>query len=505
MNTILEVKHISKHYPGILALDNVTLAFKEGEVHAIVGENGAGKSTLIKAICGAEYPTEGKIIINDGFGGFSEYKSITVELAKKNGIAVIYQEFMNVGPLSAAENVFLGVRNGKSLFVSRMEMEKWASILFKSLGVDINPAQLVNTMSPAYQQIVEIAKAVSKNARLIIMDEPTAPLTVNETALLFNIIRDLKDKGVTIIYISHRLEELFDLADRVTVMRDGRLVDTLPIEGLTKSQLIAMMVGRDLSENYPSRSVPLGEEILKADNLSGNGDTEISFTLHAGEILGFAGLVGSGRTELMQMIYGSAPISGGQVTLRGSTKMIKTPAEAIRYGVGMVPEDRKAQGLFLRQSVKWNIVINSARKISRWLFVDKNREDEIARHYQKEFNIKTPNLSQTVTNLSGGNQQKVSLAKTMAANSDIIIFDEPTRGIDVGAKQEIYMLMNRLASKGKGILMVSSDMPELMGMSDRIVVISEGRQTGILEKNEFDQQKILTLASVSAPKGENAT
>ncbi|GHT77562.1 ribose ABC transporter ATP-binding protein [Spirochaetia bacterium] len=492
-NRVLQVAHITKEYPGVKALDDVSLEFHEGEVHALVGENGAGKSTLIKIIAGAIEPDGGTIHV-----GGQTLNAMTVGLAKKNGIQVIYQEFVNVRSMNAAENVFLGEQTSKGVFVNAKERQLMAKRLFDQLGVDINPQQLVGTMSPAYQQVVEIAKAVSKNARIIIMDEPTAPLTVSEVEMLFKIIKDLKSQGVTIIYISHRLEELFEIADRVSVMRDGKFVATRAIREVEKHDIIAMMVGREMAETYPSRNRSAGEELLRVENFCGNGDRDISFTLHRGEILGFAGLVGAGRTELMELIYGARPLESGGMYINGKKVSITSPGGAIKAGIGMVPEDRKELGLFLNQSIQWNTVINCLKKISSFSFVNSKTEAVISEDYHKKFNIKTPQLKQYVRNLSGGNQQKVALAKTMAADSDVIIFDEPTRGIDVSAKQEIYALMNQLAESGKGVLMVSSDMPELMGMSDRIVVIAEGRQTGIINKEEFDQKYILTLASMSA-------
>jgi ribose transport system ATP-binding protein len=495
MNTVpvLEARNITKKYPGVKALDDVSLSFNAGEVHALVGENGAGKSTMINIIAGAEEPDGGTIHVDN-----LELGSMTVPFAKKQGIQVIYQEFMNVRSMNAAENVFLGERSGKSVFINSRERQTQAKRLFDSLGVDINPAQMVGTMSPAYQQIVEIAKAVSKKARIIIMDEPTAPLTVSEVEMLFRIIKDLKAQGVAVIYISHRLEELFEIADRVSVMRDGRLVATRNMEEVNRQDIIAMMVGREISGTYPSRRSNIGEELLRVENLCGNGDVDINFTLHRGEILGFAGLVGAGRTELMQLVYGAASVESGNIHVKKKRVSIANPAEAIRAGIGMVPEDRKESGLFLGNSIQWNIVINCIKRICKWTFVNQKTETGIGEEYRKKLDIKTPHLGQYVKNLSGGNQQKVVLAKTMAAESDIVIFDEPTRGIDVSAKQEIYSLMNRLVEEGKGILMVSSDMPELMGMSDRIVVIAEGRQTGMLLKEDFDQQRILTLASISS-------
>lgn len=352
-------------------------------------------------------------------------------------------------------------------------------------------------------QIVEIAKSVSKNAKILIMDEPTAPLTVDEVKLLFKIIRDLKAQGVTIIYISHRLEELFEIGDRISVMRDGKYVCTMDVKDATQQKLIAAMVGREVSQTCPARSnVIIGEELLRLEHVCGNGDTDINFTLHKGEVLGFGGLVGAGRTELMEVIYGAQPLESGQIYYKGQPVKIDSPRKGIKTGIGLVPEDRKGKGLFLDKGVAWNSTINCLDRFANGTFglVRTKEVEKEAEKYQKAFNIKTPSLNQLVMNLSGGNQQKVVLAKTMAADAEVIIFDEPTRGIDVGAKQEIYNLMNELAAQGKGILMVSSDMPELLGMCDRIVVISEGRQTGIVDKEDFSQETILSMASISAVK-----
>lgn len=495
-NTILSVRDITKDYPGVRAIDHLSFDVMEGEVHALIGENGAGKSTLIKTLSGAITPTSGTIIING-----REFSEMTPKLAKEQGIEVIYQEFTLVPGISAAENVFLGEKTSKGIFVNIKEREQRAKKIFDDMHVDIDVSKPVRDLSPACQQIVEIAKAVSRNVKILIMDEPTAPLTVSEVDTLFHIVRDLKKKGVTIIYISHRLEELFEIGDRVTVMRDGAYVGTERLEDIDRGKLIAMMAGRELKESYPSRSVSIGKEVLRVENLCGNGDRNISFTLHQGEILGFAGLVGAGRTELMRVIYGADPLESGKIYIHEKETLIKSCSDAIQAGIGYIPEDRKAHGVFLPMSIKWNTVINNLKAFSNGLIVDTKRENEAAAEYQKKFSIKTPDLEQRVRNLSGGNQQKVVLAKTLAANSEIIIFDEPTRGIDVGAKQEIYKLMNELVESGKSILMVSSDMPELLGMSDRVVVIYEGEKTGEVAKAEFNQNYILDLASGGKENG----
>lgn len=494
--TILSVRDITKDYPGVRAIDHLSFDVEEGEVHALIGENGAGKSTLIKTLSGAITPTSGTIIING-----KEYQEMNPKLAKNEGIGVIYQEFTLVPGISAAENVFLGEKTSKGIFVNIRERERRAKELFDGMHVEIDVSRPVRDLSPACQQIVEIAKAVSKNVKILIMDEPTAPLTVSEVETLFRVVRDLKKKGVTIIYISHRLEELFEIADRVTVMRDGAYVGTEKIEDIDRPKLIAMMAGRELKESYPARRVEVGGEVLRVENLCGNGDRDISFTLHQGEILGFAGLVGAGRTELMRVIYGADALESGRIFVHGEEVHIRSCSDAIKNGIGYIPEDRKAHGVFLPMAIRWNTVINNLKAFSNGLFVDTKKENAAAKEYQEKFKIKTPSLEQKVKNLSGGNQQKVVLAKTLAANSEIVIFDEPTRGIDVGAKQEIYKLMNELVENGKSILMVSSDMPELLGMSDRVVVIYEGEKTGEVSKAEFDQNYILDLASGGKENG----
>ncbi len=497
-DTILSVKDIVKTYPGVIAIDHLSFNVNAGEVHALIGENGAGKSTLIKTLSGAITPDSGTITING-----KEFSAMNPKLSKEQGIEVIYQEFTLVPGISASENVFLGERTSKGVFVNIKERERKAKEIFDQMNVNIDVSAPVKDLSPACQQIVEIAKAVSKDVKILIMDEPTAPLTVSEVDILFEIVRNLKRKGVTIIYISHRLEELFEIADRVTVMRDGCYVGTENIKDINRQKLISMMAGRELKENYPSRKTQIGGEVLRVENLYGNGDKDISFSLHKGEILGFAGLVGAGRTELMRVIYGANPIESGKLFLDGKEVHIRSCQDAINLGIGYIPEDRKAQGAFLRMSIKWNMIINNIKNFSNGIFVNNNKEYLVAEEYQKKFDIKTPSLEQKVMNLSGGNQQKVVIAKTLAANCKIIIFDEPTRGIDVGAKQEIYKLMNELVEKGNSIMMVSSDMPELLGMSDRVAVIYEGRKTGEVHKEEFEQNYILDLASGGKEHGTN--
>ena len=487
---ILSTQHLTKLYPAVRANDDISIEIEEGEVHAFVGENGAGKSTLIKMISGAHAPTSGTITI-DG----KVYKELKPEQARELGIEVIYQEFNLIPGMTCAENIYLNKKTNKGLLVNAKERSRMAKELFDSLGVKIDPDRLVGSYTPGYMQIVEISKAIGQNVRILIMDEPTAPLTVAEVELFFRIIRNLKEKGITIIYISHRLEEIFEIADRVSVFRDGHYIDTKKTSETNRQELINKMVGRELKESYPSRTVEIGEETLRAENLSGNGVKNINFAAHKGEILGFAGLVGAGRTELMNVIYGAAKQDGGTLYLHGKPLHLKNPTDGIKAGIGLIPEDRKSLGVFQRWSIAQNTVIMCLKKVSKYLMIDNKAVKKISDEYIKELGIRTPSAEQLVMNLSGGNQQKVVLAKTMAAETEILIFDEPTRGIDVGAKQEIYILMNRLAAEGHTILMVSSDLPELLGMSDRVVVLSEKEQVGIVEKKDFSQERILDLAS----------
>ena len=487
---VLSLENITKRYPGVLALNNVSMSFLEGEVHALLGENGAGKSTLIKAVAGA-IDLDGGIIHVGG----QDHQQMTPHLSRNMGIEVIYQEFNLVPTMSVAENIFLGDRVGNKRLVDYAAMRSRAREIFKLFNVDTDPDVMVQDLPPAKQQIVEIAKAVSKNVKILIMDEPSAPLSVNEVEHMFEIINQLKKKGVTIIYISHRLEEVFRISDRVSVMRDGRYVATKLTSETSRKELINLMVGRELKESYPSRSTPPGAMALEVKNLSGNGDRDISFSVRKGEILGISGLVGAGRTELAMLIFGAEPIESGEIWVEGKPVPIRSPQDAIQHGIGLLTEDRKGTGLFLEMAVGWNISFPIIRRLSKRGVVDTRAENEVATTYKERINIKTPSLEQRVINLSGGNQQKVVLAKSLAAKSKILIFDEPTRGIDVGAKQEIYNLMCELANDGIAILMISSDMEELLGMSDRIIVLCEGRLVGEVKKEEFSQDYILDLAS----------
>ena len=490
VDTIMKIENITKKYPGVLALDNVSFEIKRGEVHALMGENGAGKSTLIKVISGAIAPDSGRIC----FEG-QTYQKMTTALSSSLGISVIYQEFNLVPSMSVLENMFLGQKVGSRIGPDRKKMRALALDAFRQLGVTINPDVMVSSLSTAQQQIVEIARSLCHDLKLIFMDEPTATLAMAETRRLFSIINKLRSQGITIIYISHRMEEVFELADSITILRDGRHINTCPMAGLERKDIIRMMVGRELNESYPTRNVAIGEPVLELDRLSGNGDHDISFTLHRGEILGLAGLIGAGRTELAKLIYGAAKRTGGAMRVKGVEVHPRTPGQALKLGIGLIPESRKTEGVFLDFSIRWNINIQALPLKSKFSVMDKKALAEQAAEMEKRFSIKTPSLDQLVKNLSGGNQQKTALAKAIAADTDIIIFDEPTRGIDVGTKQEIYRLMNEMVARGVSIIMISSEMEELIGMSDRIIVLHEGRMTGELLPGEYSQDRILELAS----------
>jgi ribose transport system ATP-binding protein len=490
---VLSLKDIVKLFPGVVALNNVSMDFYPGEVHAIVGENGAGKSTFIKTITGAHAPDGGTITV-DG----ETYKAMNPALARKHGIECIYQEFNLIDVLSAAENICYGEKMGR--LVNQKAMNEKAAKIFADFGVDINPSTLVRDLTPGHMQIVEIAKAVSKNARVLILDEPTAPLSLAEVDILMSIIRKLKADGVAIVYISHRLDEIFSLSDKVSVLRDGEYIITLNTNETTRPELIKYMVGREMTQTFPPRDAQIGDVALEVKNLTGNGVKNISFQVHKGEVLGVSGLVGAGRTEIMKVIFGAEKKQWGEILVNGEPADIKSPRDAMhKYHIGMCPEDRKREGCFLGETISWNLVYNILGNISHLGVINRSKEKEIADYYGQSMRIKAPNLDKTkVMTLSGGNQQKVVVGKALAADADVIIFDEPTRGIDVGAKYEIYELINGLCQQGKAIIMVTSDMEELLGMSDRIVVFGERCLAGTLEKPEFSQERILDMASTGA-------
>ncbi|MDF1824005.1 MAG: sugar ABC transporter ATP-binding protein [Verrucomicrobiales bacterium] len=488
---ILQLKNITKTYPGVVALDNVSLDIVEGEVHALVGENGAGKSTLIKTCTGAITPDSGQIVIRG-----EEFTSLNPKLAEQKGIGVIYQEFNLVDELSVAENIFLGRAIRKGIVIDRKAMEREAARIFEELEIDIDPSALVGRLTVGYQQLVEIAKAISQKAKLLIMDEPSAPLTQTEAQALYAVVEKLKAAGVTIVYISHRMDEIFRLSDRITVLRDGQKIDTINTADTDLDKLVTLMVGRELTETYPVRNHKVSDEVLLSVNdVTGAIVRGVSLDIKRGEVLGLAGLIGSGRTELAEILFGYKPKTSGHVMLGGREISPRLPKEAIAKGIALIPEDRKKLGALLERSIKENTTISVLERISRFFTVDKREEQNIAEHYREAIRIKTPSLDQKIKNLSGGNQQKVIIAKWLATNPDFVIFDEPTRGIDVGAKSEIYALVNELVESGKAVLMISSEMEEVMGMSDRIIVLHEGKVTGELARKDFSQEAIMSFAS----------
>ena len=487
---ILELKHISKQYTGVKALDDVSISFRRGEVHALMGENGAGKSTLIKTLSGAIQPNDGEIVFEGTI-----YTHMEPHQAMELGIHVIYQEFNMMPELSVAENIFMGQQLGGGVLFNKSITEERAQKILDGMHVKINARETVKNLSVANMQLVEIAKALTRDVKVLVMDEPTAPLTDAEVETLFEIVQMLKSKGVTVIYISHRIAEVFQISDRVSVLRDGRFIKTVMTSDVDRDELIRLMVGREVSDTYPKRDFAPGEVVLELRDVCGNGVENVSFAVRSGEIFGLSGLVGAGRTETMRMIFGADPIDSGEVLLNGQPVHPKHPAEAVKLGIGLIPEDRKQQGLLLDLPIFTNISMATMRDISHFTVVNSRAEKENVNRLVEAVTIKTPSIAQLVRNLSGGNQQKVVLAKWLAANCKVLIFDEPTRGIDVGARHEIYKLMNELCRQGIAIVMISSDMEEILGMSDRIMVLCEGHQAGILEREAFSQETILSLAS----------
>jgi len=488
---VLRMESIIKRFPGVLALDNVQFELYKGEVHVLLGENGAGKSTLMKILSGAYVKDEGKIFVDD--------KQIEIESpahAQELGIGIIYQEF-NLNPhLTVAENIFLG-REPTIIpgIIDWKKMFREAQQILDSLNVDISAKQIVESLGVAMQQMVEVAKALSLDARILIMDEPTASLSNNEIEALFKTIEQLKSEGVAIIYISHRLDEIFRIGDRVTVLRDGKYIDTKPVTDLTRDEMVKMMVNRDLDDHIPKVKAEIGDVILEVENLSVKDRLkDISFKLRKGEILGIAGLMGAGRTRLAKTLFGAEKIAGGSITIDGDLIQMKSPRDAINAGVGLVTEDRKNEGLILDLSVKQNVCLPNMKKFIKGGWINSRKENQTVDDFIKKLNIRTPTRNQLTIFLSGGNQQKVVLSKWLCSDAKIFIFDEPTRGIDVGAKTEIYQLMNRLVAKGVAIIMISSEMPEILGMSDRILVMRKGRIAGELSDTEASQEKIMNYA-----------
>lgn len=495
---ILEVAGVSKSYPGVRALIDVSLHIKAGEVHGIVGENGAGKSTLIKLVTGAVPADAGTVKVNG-----TPIEAANPAASLEAGISTIYQEFSLFPELTVGENLFYGRFPKRGIFIDRDAINHQSNMFLKRVGADVSPDSTVKSLSVGQQQLVEIAKALSRNARVVIMDEPTAPLTSHEVRKLYDAIARLRDEGVAIVYISHRLEEIFDLCDRVSVMRDGQLVATKGIDDTDREDLIKLMVGRSLSQGFERSETELGGVVLAVKNISSSKVKNVSFEVREGEIFGLGGLIGSGRTEVARLIFGADRMDTGTILIDGVERKLRGPRDAIRAGVGLIPEDRKHHGALLGHSVRFNVGYASLRSLSRFGIVQRNQEHAAAERFRKALRIRTPSGDQLVKNLSGGNQQKVVLAKWLLTKPRLIIFDEPTRGIDVGAKQEIYDLIRELAANGAAILLISSEMPELLGLSDRIGVLHEGRLTSVLERKEFSQEAILHFASGYTSKEMN--
>lgn len=488
-DNILELKNITKVFPGVKALDKVSVSIQRGTVHALVGENGAGKSTLIKVLAGIYHPEEGEVFL-DG---------VKVDLrtpyeSQQKGISVVHQELKMSETLSVAENVFLGNLMYKGRIVDWKGMRQRASEMLRELGVPMDVTVAVERLSVAQKQMVEICKAINRNCKVLIMDEPSATLTEKEQSLMFNTIRKLKENGVTIIYISHRMEEVFDLSDHVSVLRDGAHIATLPVANVTRDELVSMMVGRAVAHDYPRSAKALGEVVLEARGIKRKGVlNDISFQLRRGEVLGVAGLVGAGRTELARAVLGIDRIDAGEILLHGKPVKIDSFRKAIGLGLSLVPEDRKSQGLVQIATVSRNICMVNMDAVSHGFVMDAARERQVSQEYVEKMDISTPNVETEAQYLSGGNQQKVVIAKWLLEDSEIVILDEPTRGIDVGAKSEIHRLIVDLAEKGKSILMISSELPEIVGMSDRVMVIHEGNLVGEFKRGEATPEKIMAL------------
>ena len=492
-DVILKIQGISKSFPGVKALKNVSFEVRSGEIHALMGENGAGKSTLIKILSGVNHIDEGEFFYKG-----QSMKFQTPMDAIKAGISVVHQEIKLVDTLTVSENIFIGRPPMKSRSrIDWKQLHKNARALLDSINADIDEHAIVGNLSIAQQQMVEICKALSQNAELIIMDEPSATLTDKELSMLFSILKNLKQRGITVIYISHRMEEVFEISDTVTVLRDGKHIFTGATADLDRKQLISMMVGRELENEYPKEFADQSETLLEVRNLNRPGVLHnINMKLYGGEVLCISGLVGSGRTEFARTIFGAdySKSNTGEILIKGKSVMIHSVVDAMNHGIALIPEDRKRQGLVLDMSVRENVSMANIRRVMRGLSISRKLENSLAKEYIKSLRIMTPDEQRAVKNLSGGNQQKVVIAKWLASNADILILDEPTRGVDVGAKAEIYKLLNTFTKAGKGVIMISSEMPEVLGMCDRILVFREGTISGEFSREEATQEKLLDAA-----------
>lgn len=492
-STFLRMENISKAFPGVQALSGVTFEVAKGEIHALVGENGAGKSTLMKILTGAQPRDEGRITMRG-----EAVEIATPSDAQALGISMIHQELSLIPYLTVGQNIYLGREPRARIpgFIDWPTLYAQSQQLLDRLNVDVDARAEVQGLRIAQQQMVEVTKALSLNADLIAMDEPTSALTERETEVLFGVMRSLKAQGVSLIFISHRLGEVLEIADRVTVLRDGQLIGTVPIAELDEDRVVQMMVGRELGEMYPKAKTERQELVLEAIGLHDGRELHgVDLKLHRGEILGIAGLVGAGRTALAETLFGIRPAVAGEVRVEERQVKLNSPREAIKMGMGFVPEDRKLQGLFMNMAVRENIVLSAMDKVARWGFVSFTKADQLAGEVVKRLDIHTPSLRQRVRNLSGGNQQKVIIARWLTLKPRVLILDEPTRGIDVGAKAEIHALMSQLAQEGVGVLMISSELPEVLGVSDRILVMHEGRVTGEFTRGQATQDDIMRAAT----------
>jgi len=490
---VLKMQNITKEFPGVRALDDVSIDLYKGEVLGILGENGAGKSTLIKILAG-NYIKDSGVVYIDG----EKFEISGPAEAMASGIRVIYQELNTLENLTVTENIFIGEQlvKGPLKVIDWKTMTSRAIQLLNILNVKLDPNAIMGDLTVSQKQIIEIAKAISKEAKILVMDEPTAALSEEETQSLFNIIRTLKEKNVSIIFISHRLKEIFEITDRVTVLRDGKKVGTEMTKNTDSKKLVEMMVGRDIKDMYPKREVPIGEGVMQVKNLVAEGFNDVSFELRRGEILGIFGLLGAGRSSLVKTLFGASKIKSGEIIVNGNKINLKGPSIARDQKIGLVPLDRKAEGLALIMGVKENITLANIKDLGKSFLINKAIERKKAGKWVKEITIRTPSVEQEVNSLSGGNQQKVVLAKWLESGSQIIILNEPTRGIDVGAKIEIYKLIQDLCERGNSILMISSELPEIMSIADRIIVMSKGRFTGEYLRNEASEEKLLNSACI---------
>ncbi|MDA8216779.1 MAG: sugar ABC transporter ATP-binding protein [Dehalococcoidales bacterium] len=490
-DVMLEVRHVSKAFPGTQALDDVSLAVRRGEVHAILGENGAGKSTLMLILAGVHRKDAGEITLEG-----CRIELIDPKHAQRLGVRIVYQELSVVPAMSVAENIFVNAQPTNRLgLIDIGALNQQARKALELLDVDLDPAIPVRDLSTGDQQLVEIARALTGKAKVLILDEPTSALAERETRVLFDVIRRIKGEGVAILYVSHKLSEILQISDRLTVLRDGKVVGTLDTREATEDRIVSMMVGRDLSLYYPEMGRPSEPCLLEVKGLKGEKFADVSFKLYKGEILGLAGLAGAGRSEVARAIFGADPLLGGEVCLNGRKTIIRSPRDAVRAGLGYLPEDRKEQGLFLQMSVRENMVAANLRWFSGRLLMDRGRALAESEGMIHRLQVKTPSVEQTVMNLSGGNQQKVMVAKWLLTQPKVLIVDEPTRGVDVGVKLEIHRLLRQLADDGVGIIMISSELPEVLGMSDRIVVMHGGRVAGQLAHSHATEEKLMMLAS----------